>query len=214
MKLNFATPFCKICFKEMYSTSFSSLLGKTIPICNDCLSKMNPIFMRYRIDDIKTTTCYYYNEKIQEMIYRFKGCFDYELGELFLVNQKPFLRMLFHSYYLVPSPSYSARDSERGFNHVQVIFSSIGKGYLTAIKKNDDVKQSDLNAKQRRNIGNHLSWNEDVDVFGKKILFVDDLITTGSTARACCKLIKDHGAKEVQILSLARTISLEDRKKK
>lgn len=206
MKSNSATLFCKVCFRNITNQTLAALIGNNSCICQKCWSEMNPQITHFKIDEFPVTSCYFYNEKIQEMLYTFKGCFDYELGDLFLVNQKAFFELLYHSFYLVPSPSFSDRDAQRGFNHVEVIFKGIGKGFVHAIKKTDDVKQADLNARGRNKIGEHLSWNGDVDIKGKKILFVDDLITTGSTARECCKLIKKHGAKEVKILTIARTI--------
>ncbi len=205
MKLNFATPFCKICFRENPSNSMASLIATETHICHKCFLEMEAKIMNFKLGDFPATSCYYYNDKLKEMIYQFKGCFDIELGELFLVNQKKYLQLKYRDYYLVPAPSFENKNAERGFNHVEEMFKGIGKGYIKAIVKKDDVKQADLNFNERQKIGEHLSWNEGVDVNGKKILFVDDLITTGATAKACCNLISLHGAKRVKILSVCRT---------
>lgn len=212
MKFNFATPFCKICFKDIHADSLVSLLGNDVPLCRHCFALMQPKMMFYKLNGIPVISCYYYNEKIREMLYQFKGCFDIELGELFLVNQKRFFQFLFRSYYLVPAPSFKGKDEIRGFNHVEEIFKGIGKGYIHAILKKDNVKQADLHYRQRQQISNHLLWNEKENVQGKKILFVDDLITTGATAKACSKLLFAHGAKKVRILTVARTKELPKEK--
>ncbi|MBW2651044.1 MAG: ComF family protein, partial [Deltaproteobacteria bacterium] len=39
---------------------------------------------------------------------------------------------------------------------------------------------------------------------GKKILLIDDVYTTGSTAKECSKILMKSGAKEVAVLTLAR----------
>jgi competence protein ComFC len=44
-----------------------------------------------------------------------------------------------------------------------------------------------------------------VNLDGLNILLVDDVLTTGSTASSCAKELKKHGAKEVHVLTLART---------
>ena len=95
-------------------------------------------------------------------------------------------------------------DIVRGFNHVEELFKGIGRGFIHAIIKKDDIKQANLHYKERQEISNHLLWNDKETVLGKNILFVDDLITTGATAKACTKLLLEHGAKKVKILSLAR----------
>lgn len=41
---------------------------------------------------------------------------------------------------------------------------------------------------------------------GKTLLLVDDVVTTGATADACARVLKKAGAKEVRVLSLARTV--------
>ena len=37
---------------------------------------------------------------------------------------------------------------------------------------------------------------------GKTVLLIDDVYTTGSTARECTKILKQSGAKEVYVLTL------------
>ncbi len=40
----------------------------------------------------------------------------------------------------------------------------------------------------------------------KIIVLVDDVVTTGATVNACAKVLKKAGAKEIRVLSLARTV--------
>ena len=83
MKFDFATPFCKVCFKDIHADNIPSLLGEDTHLCQSCFSKMHPKMMFYKLDGIPVISCYLYNEKIREMLYQFKGCFDIELGEVF-----------------------------------------------------------------------------------------------------------------------------------
>ena len=54
---------------------------------------------------------------------------------------------------------------------------------------------------RKENVENAFSINADVK--GKKILLVDDVRTTGSTARACAKVLIENGASEVALLTSA-----------
>ena len=69
-----------------------------------------------------------------------------------------------------------------------------------------DVKQSDLNAEQRRHIGVHLRFVPGSKIKGKKILLVDDVFTTGSTMRACLGILRKHKAGKIVILAVAKVV--------
>ena len=39
---------------------------------------------------------------------------------------------------------------------------------------------------------------------GKSVLLIDDLYTTGSTAKECAKVLRQAGARRVEVLTVAR----------
>ena len=43
-------------------------------------------------------------------------------------------------------------------------------------------------------------------VCGKNIILVDDVFTTGSTVKECAKVLKAGGAKNVTVITEARTV--------
>lgn len=155
---------------------------------------------------------YEYNEEIKSMIYDLKGCGDIELAPLFLYEQAEYLRNRFRGYTIIPIPSYREKDKTRGFNHVKEIFKCINSNYLDTIEKIDDYKQSDHNAEERREIGSHLRWIGG-NLENKKVLLVDDIITTGSTMEACADLCMRNGAKKVFLLSLVKVEEHSKKKK-
>lgn len=61
------------------------------------------------------------------------------------------------------------------------------------------MKNSD---ERRENIARAFECNEDVT--GKRVLLIDDVVTTGATIVACAKPLKEAGATSVWALSLAR----------
>ena len=44
---------------------------------------------------------------------------------------------------------------------------------------------------------------------GKNIALIDDVITTGTTANECARILKKHGAKKVMVVTIAR-VTLEE----
>ena len=111
---------------------------------------------------------------------------------------------------MIPAPSYQKNDEERGFNHVEEIFSVLNLKMKKCIHKTKQVKQADLTTKEREQIGSVLEI-DNVDLSGKKILLVDDVYTTGSTIKAMINLVRQKGAKKIKVLLMSKTIDLENR---
>ena len=111
---------------------------------------------------------------------------------------------------MIPAPSYKKNDEERGFNHVEEMFSVLKLKMIKCIHKNKQVKQADLTTKEREQIGSVLQI-DDINLKGKKILLVDDVFTTGSTIKAMIKLVKEKGARSIKVLLMSKTIDLEKR---
>ena len=149
-------------------------------------------------------------QNLTDQIFRYYE--QYEMADVFLSRQRSFLRRKYKKWVLVPAPSYEAKDQVRGFNHVEEIFKGLERPFIHAIEKKDNVKQADLNYAERQRIGKHLAWKDEADVAGLNILFVDDLLTTGATAKACARMLLEHGANKVEILVMARTIDPKNRK--
>ena len=209
-QLNPRTKICKICFNPIEPLSFHQVITKDATICHDCLIKLEPVLRTFFVDDVECFHIYFYTEKIKELLYQFKGCYDYELRSVFLEYYIHYLNFKFKNYIIVPAPSSEKGDQERGYNHVEEMFSFLNLKMLKCVHKTKDVKQADLTTKEREKIGNVLVI-DDVDLSKKKILLVDDVYTTGSTIKSMIKLVKEKGAKKVKVLLMSKTIDLEKR---
>lgn len=213
MKSENVTALCKCCLKPMVSDTIPSILS-AYPICSKCFHKMNPKLRKRTLGKWKGFCLYPYNEMLRKLIYDFKGCGDYELKSVFLCHYKIVLRLLYWDYVLVPAPSANSHNLRRGYNHVTEIFGEIGLPLVEALSKTKDIKQSDLHFQQRQKIGDILELKEGVFLKGKKVLFVDDILTSGSTAKACMRLIEEAGARKVRFLILAETQNKKIKKRK
>ena len=197
--------FCKICFKRIIDNSLYNLVKRKNILCEDCFSKLQAKFISFKIGNIKGTAIYEYTDFIKELIYKFKGCYDYELKDVFLDRYLTFLKLKYHGYHIVFVPSYHIDDERRGFNHVKSIFESLKLKELPILKKKTAHKQSDQSSLGRHKINDVLEIDENISLKGKKILLVDDIMTTGSTLLTSIDLLRSKGAKTIEILVIAKT---------
>ncbi len=114
----------------------------------------------------------------------------------------------FSDFEIVPIPLHARRLNWRGFNQAELLAQELTK--LLNLKIINDMvvrkrftkPQVKLTAEERKkNIDNAFELIDDPT--NKKILLVDDVVTSGSTANEIAKLLKRFHAAEVWILSAA-----------
>lgn len=181
-------------------------------ICSQCFREFNPAFLKTKLGDIDVLSIYSYDETIRDKLYRLKGCHDIELAPIFLDYFLIELAIRYYGYIMVPAPSWHEDDEKREFNHVVEIFKSVPLKMVKALIKTDNVKQADLHFDERQEIGKRISIIEKTNFAGKNILFVDDVMTTGATSKACVELLKKAGAKKVKILVMSKTVDPKTKK--
>lgn len=200
---------CKICFKNINNYSIHNIFFNEI-ICENCYKEMNPLFINFKLNNIKSLAIYEYNQKIRELLYQFKACKDYELKDIFLNKFLFYLKLKFKNYYLVFAPSFKDHDKDRGYNHVKEIFNTLNLKYIDCLIKTKDIKQANLTFKERENIKDYIKIENYTNLKNKKILLVDDVLTTGNTLKACIKQIEEKKPKKIRILVMAKRIIKQD----
>jgi ComF family protein len=63
---------------------------------------------------------------------------------------------------------------------------------------------------RRRNVLGAFRVPDPARVAGKRVLLLDDVLTTGATAEACARALKRAGAAQVNVLALARVVKASD----
>lgn len=109
---------------------------------------------------------------------------------------------------IVPVPLHVSRLRKRGFNQAE-IFARALSGYMKVpvdtgcvLRKKSTHAQKDLSPEERRdNLKNAFAPGSSF-IQNRRILVVDDIYTTGSTADAVSRVLKDQGAKEIYLLSI------------
>lgn len=144
--------------------------------------------------------------------YKFKDkSFLYKTFTNFLIKNEKFVENIKSYDIIIPVPLSKKREKQRGYNQSKLIANQIS--FLTGIKLNSNdlkkvintVAQSSLNKKDRQtNIeGAYIVRNPD-KIKHKKVLLIDDIFTTGSTANECSRLIYNAGAEKIGVLTIAK----------
>ncbi|HEX8974146.1 MAG TPA: ComF family protein [Patescibacteria group bacterium] len=118
--------------------------------------------------------------------------------------------------FIIPVPLHPRRLRWRGFNQAELLSQHLAKNILPANElaiKTDTlerlrytgVQKSIKNIRERKsNIAGAFKVKNKQDVFGKTILLIDDVATTGATLFECAKTLKQAGARQVFALVVAR----------
>ena len=114
-------------------------------------------------------------------------------------------------------PLHRRKRQKRGYNQAELLAKAFGrrtdkpvKRLLKCRRKTKD--QAKLNLKDRRvNVREAFrlcrkSTSLQESLKGKRIILIDDVYTSGSTVSECARVLRQAGAKEVRVLTLARTI--------
>lgn len=112
---------------------------------------------------------------------------------------------------IIPVPLHPKRQRQRGYNQSQLIadgLHSILKTPInTSLKRKKHTKTQTKMGKVHRweNMKNVFEYDNKIDIKGKRILLVDDVVTTGATCLHCCDALHRAGAKSISIACLGIT---------
>ncbi len=152
----------------------------------------------------------YYEETLRQLIQVFK------YGKVTSLA-RPLGRMLSRALprdrrydVIVPMPMHWRRRLERGFNQADLLARELGRysglkiEALAGRSKATPPQAGLTSAKRRSNVAAAFKVPRPERVKGRRILLVDDVLTTGASASACAKALKRAGAASVTLLTVAR----------
>ena len=119
---------------------------------------------------------------------------------------------------VVPVPLHRARNAQRGFNQARTLASEalqilqkthpewrLEMSSHSLVRQRSTESQAGLTPRQRRqNLRGAFFVSNPEAIRGRHILLVDDIYTTGATARACGRILIDAGAASVRVATVAR----------
>ncbi len=113
---------------------------------------------------------------------------------------------------ILPVPSHHQRLLQRGFNQAEQIAATVARRFdrhydtTTVARTAAGQSQSSLSATQREaNIRRTFEIENPAVIEGSHVAVVDDVYTTGATAKAISRKLKSAGAARISIWAVART---------
>jgi ComF family protein len=114
---------------------------------------------------------------------------------------------------VMPVPLHPSRLREREFNQSLLLADRLSRrhglplSYDNLVRVRRTASQTDLSRAARlKNLRRAFAVARPEEVGGKRILLVDDVMTTGTTVNECAKALRKAGAADVTVCTLARTI--------
>ncbi len=207
----FFPPTC-VCCKRALSPKSS------LPFCKECYSLL-PTYKSNEakiVEDINIQRCYclyqYDFYDVKGIIYHTKNIFS-DRFEGFIAEE---MKKCLASHNLsgkIDIITYCPRKKltiiNIGFDQAKelarVLSKKINRPYLDLIiRKGKSAEQKFLSFDDRqKNVKNLYFFNSKMNINGKVILLIDDVVTTGATVRACAKVLKENGARAVFVLAVA-----------
>ena len=183
-------------------------------LCHDCRQNADPFpGNKTKIPFIAHwTALWYYKDNVRASIHRFK--FGNRRHYAGVYGRLLALRLIESNFAQVDLvtwvPVSTLRKFRRGYDQSKLLAQALGKELSLPVfrvlkKVRHTPPQSTLgHAPQRRaNVLGAYRITDPSKVAGKRILLLDDVVTTGATASECAKVLLTAGAKEVLLATVA-----------
>ena len=157
------------------------------------------------------TALWYYEGDVRRSILRFKFYNARSYAETYgrLLAMK-LLQEETEFDLLTWAPISRMRKWRRGYDQVELIAQAVGKELgiapvATLKKRRNNPPQSGIRdaARRRANVFGVYQVLDPQQISGKRILLLDDIMTTGATAGECARMLLTDGAKEVYCAAVA-----------
>jgi ComF family protein len=201
---------CSRCGEKLFGAHFQADSG---PLCGMC-NRAAPPFRR-------AVAYGAYDGSLRELVHLLK----YQqvkpaaalLGKLLHQALAPIA--LPESLLTIPVPLWRGKRRTRGFNQAEEIARALVRGVTCSsgpatriqldttslVRQRETISQTGLTRHQRRaNVRGAFAVVRKAAVTGRSILLVDDVMTTGTTAGECARVLLKAGAKEVFVATVAR----------
>lgn len=186
------------------------------PLCTKCREKLRRCEDHFYIgtnnERYLVWSVFYYSNIVKELIIRLKYRSDFICGEILARYMLEFVKennLKFDLIAYVPMTKSALKN--RGYNQSEFLANYLSRWldipvFCNLIKIVDTKDQIGLNGDERwENMKSCFYIGESESIINKKILLIDDVITTGATAFHCASNLKKSLIDNVCILTIAKS---------
>jgi predicted amidophosphoribosyltransferase len=204
--------YCKSCFKEITLGPLRSLVEREPILCDDCISKIDVKLVVKKIHGIRTICLSAYDGLMKRWLMNYKELGDIELAPCFLFLFRPLFQMLSWRSLIVPLPSVTKREEDRGFSHLPTMLAAAGISFVPALRKSSETEQKTLSGPNRFHGKSMTLTTESQKLVGKSILLFDDVVTTGATLKEASERLLILPVRKVTAVVLMDNYHPEERR--
>lgn len=206
------------CFLEVLYPSAIKCLGCDIEedesfLCNECNSKLSYVNSKFYLGKTPCYSIFYYNNIMKKLISEFKYKKNFNVGEFFLFLLCEKIKSENISFdYVTFIPMNKLALKKRGFNQCEYLAKKIAentdKKLIDILGKKDGVKEQKTLSRTERadNIKDAFYVKyENLDINNKRVLLIDDVITSGETLINSVKTLKEYYNIEIFLLTVVKS---------
>lgn len=205
--------FCSTCFETIIPITSPRCLRCDLPfaavdggdhLCQSCLLHPPPFLWAKSVG--------IYEETLRQAVHKFKYEGEFNLDRPLAALMEDAMQGVLEDYrpdLLLPVPLYITRLRQRSYNQALLLAKALGRSWQLPVASRLLLRirptppQIGLKAAQRRrNLRDAFAVSRPLQ--GERVLLIDDVMTTGATARECSRVLLDGGAGEVAVAVLAR----------
>jgi ComF family protein len=113
---------------------------------------------------------------------------------------------------IIPIPLHPSRERERGFNQATLLARELARLSRLPIDEHSVVRRIHTerhragmdSIARRKSVAGAFALRRRDRIVGRRVLLIDDVFTTGATVSVCAAVLREAGAEEVFVLTLAR----------
>ena len=202
--INFITPpYCKKCGHPLFEENDESKM-----LCSGCAGRKRSFYRLSR-------SAMFYDESNKNLILGFKFLDKTENAGLLAAMLKVAGADIFEqgADVLIPVPLHYTRLIKRRYNQSSLLAEKLGKminlpvDNFSLVRHKRTRPQTEFSGRDRvGNVKDAFSVKYPERVKGKRVILIDDVMTTGSTLKESARALRKAGAKSIDILTVARVI--------